>query len=76
MPKLPNTSAINSTGFGDCIFIDEECESPEDQADQPEPMFLEQAETVPDEADDTVLLSFWRTCQVLDTVYLLANPIY
>ncbi|BBH08095.1 Cyclin B2 [Prunus dulcis] len=53
LPELPNTSAINSTGFGDCIFIDEECESPEDQADQPEPMFLEQAETVPDEADDT-----------------------
>ncbi|VVA10026.1 PREDICTED: G2/mitotic-specific [Prunus dulcis] len=53
LTELPNTSAINSTGFGDCIFIDEECESPEDQADQPEPMFLEQAETVPDEADDT-----------------------
>lgn len=47
-----------SDSFGDCIFIDEEFKSPEDQADQPEPMFLEQAEAMPNEADDTVYLSF------------------
>ncbi|PRQ47239.1 putative cyclin [Rosa chinensis] len=40
-----------SDSFGDCIFIDEEFKSPEDQADQPEPMFLEQAETMPNEAN-------------------------
>ncbi|KAM5546949.1 hypothetical protein ABKV19_001468 [Rosa sericea] len=41
-----------SDSFGDCIFIDEEFKSPEDQADQPEPMFLEQAEAMPNEAND------------------------
>ncbi|XP_062102751.1 G2/mitotic-specific cyclin-2 isoform X1 [Humulus lupulus] len=37
-----------TNGFGETIFIDEECKSP---ADQPVPMFLEQAEAVPDQSD-------------------------
>ncbi|KAL6220792.1 hypothetical protein ACLB2K_008547 [Fragaria x ananassa] len=41
-----------SDSFGHCIFIDEEFMSPEDQADQPEPMFLEQAESMSNEAND------------------------
>ncbi|XP_050369235.1 G2/mitotic-specific cyclin-1-like [Argentina anserina] len=43
-----------SDGFGDCIFIDEEFKSSEEQADQPEPMFIEQPEAIRNEANDMV----------------------
>ncbi|PON50005.1 Cyclin [Parasponia andersonii] len=46
--KKTNSSVSNSNGFGESIFIDEECKSP---ADQPVPMFLEQTEAVPDQSD-------------------------
>lgn len=53
-PKKPNPSASDSNGFGECIFIDEECKS---AADQPVPMFLEQTDAVADETDHTVYMS-------------------
>lgn len=53
-PKKTNPSASDTNGFGDCIFVDEECKSP---ADQPVPMFLEQTEAVPDETDHMVYMS-------------------
>ncbi|KAF4373795.1 hypothetical protein F8388_007701 [Cannabis sativa] len=45
------SSVSNSNGFGETIFIDEECKSP--PSDQPVPMFLEQTETeeAPAESD-------------------------
>lgn len=53
-----NSSISNSNGFGESIFVDEECKSP---ADQPVPMFLEQTEAVPDQSDHMVSLFLWRS---------------
>ncbi|KAL5557411.1 hypothetical protein UlMin_039647 [Ulmus minor] len=48
--KKLNSSTSNSSFFGDCIFVDDECKSPAE--DQPVPMFLEQPEAVPDETEE------------------------
>ncbi|KAK2656868.1 hypothetical protein Ddye_009920 [Dipteronia dyeriana] len=47
--KKPKTSVSSTNEFGDCIFVDvEETKTP---LDHPEPMFLEETETSPNEID-------------------------
>ena len=77
---MPNKAdeTTNSAGFGDCIsiFVDDEFKSPEGQAEamteDAEPMFLEQEESTPEEANDTVYLSE-KHVEFLDCV-LLEKP--
>jgi len=62
--KANPSSASNSSGFGDCIYVDEEHKSPKE--DIPVPMFLEQTEVMPSETHEMVstflnsFLFFWK----------------